>query len=48
MFMFRFLHPVRPECDVVNDSPKGEDVVLVLLFKSHGDSGIQKFLEDNE
>ena len=41
--MRRFLHPVRPEHKVINDSLEGEDVVVVLLLESHGVSGVQYF-----
>ena len=48
MFVRRFLHPVRPEYEIVDDSLKGEDVVLVLLLESRSVSRVPHFPQDDE
>ena len=46
--MRRLLDPVRPEYEVVNDSLKGEDAVMVLMLESHSLPGVPNLPQNDE
>ena len=48
MFVRRLHDPVRPENEVVDDSLKGEDVVVVLLLESHSIPGVPNLPQNDK
>ena len=46
--MLCFLHPVRPEHEIINDSLKGEGTAMILLLEGHSISGIPDLPQNNE